>query len=299
MNSTLVIAKKEFRDYIKSKRFLTLFILFLLFYISGVSILISVGITSIKRGEIYAIRDLLSTLSFISPLIGIAFGFDAISDEREKGTLKILLAQPIFRDSIINGKLISFLLVSSLSLFSATLTYIGILEAFVGIPITLDDVLRILLVITFALLLSLSYYSISLLFSVILRKSSHSAILSLTIWIIIVLILPFLSSVIAYAVLGPPPRIRHISKGSNIIREYAIKRARIASLINSFSLNHHFQEIASALLGITIFIGPLSKKNLSIAGALLQTSESSLILILTSLITFILSYILFVKKEER
>ena len=41
------------------------------------------------------------------PLLGIAFGFDAINGERAEGTLPRLLAQPIYRDDVINGKFVA------------------------------------------------------------------------------------------------------------------------------------------------------------------------------------------------
>ena len=41
------------------------------------------------------------------PLLGIAFGFDAISSERAEGTLPRLVSQPIHRDDVINGKFVA------------------------------------------------------------------------------------------------------------------------------------------------------------------------------------------------
>jgi hypothetical protein len=49
----------------------------------------------------------IQTMVFFGPLLGLALGFDAINKEFSTGTLSILLGQPIFRDSVINGKLIA------------------------------------------------------------------------------------------------------------------------------------------------------------------------------------------------
>ena len=49
----------------------------------------------------------VTTVAFAAllvPLVGIAFGFDGINSERSQGTLSRLLAQPIHRDDIVNGK---------------------------------------------------------------------------------------------------------------------------------------------------------------------------------------------------
>ena len=45
-------------------------------------------------------------LGILGPLLGIAFGFDAINGERAQRTLPRLVAQPIHRDEIINGKFV-------------------------------------------------------------------------------------------------------------------------------------------------------------------------------------------------
>ena len=61
-------------------------------------------------------------MAIVAPLLGLAFAFDAINGERSEGTLPRLLAQPIYRDDVINGK------------FAAGLAVIGIvLVAVIGI----------------------------------------------------------------------------------------------------------------------------------------------------------------------
>ena len=46
-------------------------------------------------------------IGILGPLLGIAFGFDAINGERSPGTLPRLVSQPIHRDEIINGKFVA------------------------------------------------------------------------------------------------------------------------------------------------------------------------------------------------
>ena len=44
---------------------------------------------------------------YLGPLLGIAFGFDAINGERSDRTLPRLVAQPIHRDAVIIGKFVA------------------------------------------------------------------------------------------------------------------------------------------------------------------------------------------------
>ena len=61
----------------------------------------------------------VTTVAFAAllvPLVGIAFGFDGINSERSQGTLSRLLAQPIHRDDIVNGKFVAGIAVIALML---------------------------------------------------------------------------------------------------------------------------------------------------------------------------------------
>ena len=56
-------------------------------------------------------------LGIFGPLLGLSLGFNAINDEKARGTLPRLLSQPIHRDALITGK------------FFAAITVLGITDA--------------------------------------------------------------------------------------------------------------------------------------------------------------------------
>ena len=114
-----VIAAKEFSDHLLSVRFLVLLIMLGLaaaipLYFAADQIqaaapqaagaqavfllLFTVGSPdiSILRVDVF--------VGLVAPLLGLAFAFDAVNGERSEGTLPRLLAQPIYRDDVINGK---------------------------------------------------------------------------------------------------------------------------------------------------------------------------------------------------
>ena len=64
-------------------------------------------------------------VSFLGPLLGIAFGFDAINGERSEGTLPRLLSQPIHRDDVINGKFVAGLAAIGLVLAVVMVLIVG------------------------------------------------------------------------------------------------------------------------------------------------------------------------------
>ena len=59
---------------------------------------------------------MIALAALLVPLVGIAFGFDGINSERAQGTLSRLLAQPIHRDDVINGKFVAGIAVIALML---------------------------------------------------------------------------------------------------------------------------------------------------------------------------------------
>ena len=48
-----------------------------------------------------SIPSFASFLAYLTPLVGLALGFDAINSERAQGTLTRLISQPIHRDAVI------------------------------------------------------------------------------------------------------------------------------------------------------------------------------------------------------
>src|SRR4030042_2267746 len=111
----LAVFRKELADHLASKRFFILFILVLLAsvfatYVATQTIRGTVSPTTefvflrifTTSGE--ALPSFLFFLSLFIPVISIALGFDAINSERNSGNLSRLLSQPIYRDSVVNGK---------------------------------------------------------------------------------------------------------------------------------------------------------------------------------------------------
>ncbi|MEM3454579.1 MAG: ABC transporter permease subunit, partial [Thermoproteota archaeon] len=208
MNKSLVIAKKEFSDAVTSKRFWLIVVLFLLLYIVNIyatSLGFRMGLFGPTRLFLQAGSSVVSTMSIMAPLLGVALAFSAISGEREKGTLKVLLSRPLYREDVINGKIISSLALIVLTVAVTSFLSVSASILLQGITVTLDDIIRLCIFIIVSILFSFAYYAISLFVSVLSNRSGQSLVISLGVWIFFALILPLLASFIALTVLGPPP----------------------------------------------------------------------------------------------
>lgn len=100
----LAIARKEFRDRVRSRWVWVVAIVFALFSLAiaflGGAAQGAVGIRSVEA----AIARLTSLAIFLVPLIALVLGYDAVVGERERGTLDLLLSLPIPKRAIVVGK---------------------------------------------------------------------------------------------------------------------------------------------------------------------------------------------------
>ncbi|RKD94897.1 ABC transporter permease subunit [Halopiger aswanensis] len=103
----IVIAKKEFRDAVRSRALLALTALFALFAAGGVALLslLPAPADADFGGEFGVVFGLLSPASLFVPIIGLLVGYRAIAGEREDGSIYLLLGLGHDRRSVFVGKL--------------------------------------------------------------------------------------------------------------------------------------------------------------------------------------------------
>lgn len=205
------VCKKELADHLGSKRFLVLFAL-----IVGISIVtVYQGYTAMQNSfsstanlsfmEMFS-RSLSGSFSYIymmtffGPIIGIALGFDAINKERASGSLSVLLSQPIFRDSVINGKFVAGIVALSLMATGTVGIMMGLAIPLIGFGPTLAETARILIFTLLTILYLGFWLALSMLFSTAIKKIATAIIGTVVVWIFFSFILALLASLIASAV---------------------------------------------------------------------------------------------------
>jgi ABC-2 type transport system permease protein len=109
--STLVVAKKEFRDGIRSRSLLVLVVVFVVFMV-GAAYFFTVIVpspsleTSGDPRTAAVLYSLFVPTAFLLPIVGTMVGYTAIVSERESGSLKFLLGLPHTRLDVVVGKLL-------------------------------------------------------------------------------------------------------------------------------------------------------------------------------------------------
>jgi ABC-2 type transport system permease protein len=121
----------------------------------------------------------------LGPLLGLAFGFDAISNERSEGTLPRLVSQPIHRDDVINGKFAASLSIIGLIVGAVIVILAGVGILRLGVVPSGDSALRLVSWFAFLVLYVAFWLALSMLFSVVFRRAATALLAVLAIWLVV------------------------------------------------------------------------------------------------------------------
>jgi len=300
MANVFTIASREFSETVRSKRFMILIIIFGLvmiipmvtIYVQVIQMMPDMPGVPMPIGFLGMMGFMLSgTLSTFAPVMGVALGCDTISGEREKGTLKIILAQPVFRDTVINGKFLAATSAVSLAVLITSLATVGTSTIVIGVTPTAEEALRIALFLPFTVLFTMTYYGIAAFLSTILKKTSQSVILSVTMWAVFTFVIPVIASFIAITI--APPAFGPGQQGA----EYNIAGyLAVIETISSITPNYHFSKIGQYLLGL---YATSAQQEASITSSLMHAGPNILVLVIVTALVFIASYIVFTRQEVR
>jgi ABC-type transport system involved in multi-copper enzyme maturation permease subunit len=137
--------------------------------------------------------DIEEIIAIIFSILALFFTYNAVSGEKESGTLKLILSNNIPRYEIILGKLIGNFMLLSTPLFVGFLISI-IMLGFMNVTFITGQVLiRTLLLLIPTFLYILVLVSFGIFISCLTSNSKTSLAISFFLWIFIVLVIPNLS----------------------------------------------------------------------------------------------------------
>ena len=131
-------------------------------------------------------------------LLALLFSFDAVSGEKQRGTLRLLLSNPRKRTGFFIGKYIGSLLALVPIVLAAFLLVLLILVLKTPAPPGVDEWISLAVLVLATLLLGAAFSALGMLISSLTQKTATSLIVSMIIWVLFVLVYPsavgFLSS---------------------------------------------------------------------------------------------------------
>lgn len=152
----------------------------------------------------------LFIISIIGSLMVLIFSFDALSDEKLKGMLKLQTVSGLSRASIVFSKFVSIVLLYFLAVIPA-----GIVSMILFIALTgLFTPLFIIKIILF-LLISLPFISFFTLLGIWIsmsRQYMSNIVIALSFWLIFIIIIPQLASIIGKKIYPLPSNTEMINK---------------------------------------------------------------------------------------
>jgi ABC-2 type transport system permease protein len=314
MSGMMAIFWKELADHFNSKRFI---ILSLLIYLAGIATIyvaaqnIRSGITETTQFVFLRLFTVSGEaipfsfpffLSLFIPIVGIALGFDAINSERNSGNLSRILSQPLYRDSVINGKFLAGLVTLAILVTSIVVLVAGMGLRMIGVPPTAEEILRLFAFIIVSIIYGAFWMSLAVLFSVLFSRMATSALASIALWIFFFLFMSMIARAIAGAIVpvDQTSTLELIARNDEIYR--TISRISPSTLYGEtvqVLLLPEMGSPSSTLMMISIYAAGMIPSPLRLGQSMLIIWPQLTSLIGLTALCFAISYIKFMREEIR
>ncbi len=228
----------------------------------------------------------------------------------------MLLGQPIYRDSVINGKFIAGAIsLATLGIGTIAITT-GLAIPMLGYGPSLTEALKILTLTGLTVLYLVFWLSLGMLFSVLTKKTSTSILFSVATWMFFSIILSILASAVVNVMVPLDSDMFIMPNGNNgeqgsgpgrfqmteDFREVMTQRNELNNLIMKISPTDLYQDTAGAILGTArgFNMGAMEfERTTSLGEALMNNWANIAILAVGLVICFAVSYMMFLRIEIR
>ena len=129
-------------------------------------------------------------IGYVLSLIAILFTFDSISGERERGTLRLTLANSIPRHTVLIGKFLGALVSISVPFMLSILMNLLVISTSGEVQLGIDAWNRLGIIFLVAMLYLCLFLALGLLVSSRVRQSAASLVILLLIWVTFVVFMP-------------------------------------------------------------------------------------------------------------
>lgn len=160
--------------------------------------------------------DAAFVIIYLLPLFILAISFNILSAEREGGTLQLLLSQPVALKQVLLSKL------AARFLFILPLAAIGLICGLAAVlfrPLSGDLVLSAFLWLMLVAAYTAFWLSVTALINSFGLSSSANAVVAISGWVLLVLVLPSLLGVVISSIYPLPPRSDAIAATRNVALE--------------------------------------------------------------------------------
>ena len=143
--------------------------------------------------NIFSSIDFTVVCQVVMSLLTLLFAYDAISREKEAGTLRLALSGTVSRPTLLLGKYIAGMVSISLPLIASFVAGLLVIQSSPYVSFSSSDWIRILLIFLVSMLYVSLFFLIGLFLSTRTDRPSITLMFSMCVWVFFVLIVPNLT----------------------------------------------------------------------------------------------------------
>ena len=170
--------------------------------------------------------DLTFIFQMVLSLLALLFAYDAISGEREGGTLKLMMSNSIPRSSILISKYLSALLSMFPPIVVSVIIAVLMMALSDKVSLSGSDFVRILLIVIVSLLYVSLFYLLGLLISTKTRRTATSLMVAVFAWVFLTLIYPNAGGFLADQMVKAGPSSEQYTQIRELWSEFKRERDR-------------------------------------------------------------------------
>jgi ABC-type transport system involved in multi-copper enzyme maturation permease subunit len=136
-------------------------------------------------------------IKIVFSLYIILLGFEAVSGEKERGTLRLVLSNPVGRIKLLTAKYLAIISSAAIPLVAGLLTSLLVIGLFLPSLLSLPNLARIVLFFSLAMAYLSLFAFLSLFFSALIARSSVALLVLLSFWIFFAFFIPDTSVIAA------------------------------------------------------------------------------------------------------
>ena len=147
--------------------------------------------------------DWVFIIGYVLSLIALLFTFDSVSGERERGTLRLMLANPIPRHTVLTGKFLGALISINIPFTLAVLMNLLVISTSSDVHLGTEIWERLGIIFLIAVLYTCLFIALGLLVSARVQRSAVGLVMLLLAWAIFVVFMPSILATIASGFSSP------------------------------------------------------------------------------------------------
>ena len=194
----------------------------------------SEGARSVDRGltrnpllGLLRVPDFVYIVNAVLSLLAILFMFDSVCGEKESGTLRLVLSNPVPRHLILLGKWIAGYTVLMVPFLIAVAGGLGYAWVRGALAPSADAFARVLALVAVAALYVAAFFNISLFVSATTFRPATALLVCLLVWVAAIIVIPNLGPVTAH-ILRPTPSRKSIDTAKRAVdQEMDLKIQRL------------------------------------------------------------------------